>query len=409
MKKIATLALGILTAIGGFMDIGDLVTDALIGARFGLGMVWVTVVAVIGITLYSEMAGRVAAVTGRTTFDLVRERMGAQVALANLSASYLVNALTLVAELCGVALAFELATSVHYLLWVPLVAFLAFLIVWKMPFEHMERIYGVLGLALFVFVVAVWKLGPDWGAMWHDVTHPVIPNGEGRPTYMFYAIVMLGAQMTPYEVFFFSSGVVEHKWTKEDLGQIRFNNLVGYPIGGILAIAIQACAYLVLQPRGIQVEHLSQTVLPVVLALGKVGLAFAILGIVAATFGSVLETLLSSSYTVAHHFGWRWGKLEAPARAARFSTVMLVTLLGAAAFALTTINPITITVYSVYLGAVTLPFTYIPILVIANDRRYLGELRNGRLANSLGVVYLGLVTVAALLALPLLVATKAGL
>ncbi len=46
MKKILTIALGILTAIGGFMDIGDLVTDALIGARFGLAMVWVTVVAV---------------------------------------------------------------------------------------------------------------------------------------------------------------------------------------------------------------------------------------------------------------------------------------------------------------------------------------------------------------------------
>ncbi|MDQ3952090.1 MAG: divalent metal cation transporter, partial [Actinomycetota bacterium] len=197
MKQILTIALGVLTAIGGFMDIGDLVTDALIGARFGLGMVWVTVVAVVGITAYSEMCGRVAAATNRTVFDLVRERLGGRVALVNLAGSYLVNVLTLVAELCGVALAFELVTDVHYLLWVPLVAFLAFLVVWKMPFGTMERLYGVLGLALFVFVVAVWQLGPDWGQMAHDVTHPTIPDGEGRPTYLFYAIVMLGAQMTP--------------------------------------------------------------------------------------------------------------------------------------------------------------------------------------------------------------------
>lgn len=409
MKQILTLALGVLTAIGGFMDIGDLVTDALIGARFGLAMVWVTVVAVIGITVYSEMAGRVAAATGRTVFDLIRERMGARVALLNLTGSYLVNALTLVAELCGVALAFELATDVHYLLWVPLVALLAFLVVWKMPFEHMERIYGVLGLALFVFVFAVWQLGPDWGEMLHDATHPSIPSGEATPTYLFYAIVMLGAQMTPYEVFFFSSGVVEHSWTTKDLAQIRINNLVGYPIGGLLAIGIQAVAYLVLRPEGIQVSHLSQTVLPVVIAFGKLGFALAILGIVAATFGSVLETLLSAGYTVAHHFGWSWGKFEAPQRAARFSTVVIVTLLAATAFALTTIDPIKITIYAVYLGAATLPLTYIPILVVANDRRYLGEHANGRLANFLGIIYLFVVLAAALSAFPLLIATKGGL
>ncbi len=408
MKKLMALALGVLTAIGGFMDIGDLVTDALIGARFGLSMVWVTVVSVIGITVYSEMAGRVAAATNRTVFDLVRERMGARLALANVATSYVVLLITLVAELCGVALAFELASDVHYLLWVPLVALLAFLVFWKMPFEMMERLYGLLGLALFVFVVAVWQLGPDWGQMWRDVSTPSLPPGEALPTYFFYAVVMLGAQMTPYEVFFFSSGVVEHKWTRENLMEIRVNNLIGYPIGGALAIGIQAVAYLALQPRGIQVEHLSQTALPVVMAFGKLGLAFAIVGIVAATFGSVLETLLSSGYTVAHHFGWRWGKFERPVNAARFSTMVIVTLLIAAAIALTTIDPITITIYAVYLGAATLPFTYIPILIIANDRRYMKDLTNGRLANGLGTIYLFVVSAAAAAAIPLLIATKAG-
>jgi len=408
LKKILTLALGILTAIGGFMDIGDLVTDALIGARFGLNLVWVTVVAVIGITAYSEMAGRVAAVTERTVFDLVRERLGATAGLLNLSASYFVTALTLVAELCGVALAIQLATDVHYLLWVPLVAFLAFLVFWKMPFQPMERIYGVLGLSLFVFVIAIWQLDPDWGRMMHDVTHPQIPPGEGISTFAFYAIVMLGAQMTPYEVFFFSSGVVEHGWSAEKLGEIRVNNLIGYPIGGILAIGIQVAAYLVLQPRGIEVAHLSETVLPVVVAFGKLGLALAIIGIFAATFGSVLETLLSSGYTVAHHFGWRWGKFEAPVNASRFSVLVIVTLLGATAVALTAIDPIKLTIYAVYLGAATLPFTYIPILIVANDERYMGEHVNGRLANTVGTIYVFVVSAAAILALPLLIITKAG-
>lgn len=409
MKRILGAALGVFTAIGGFMDIGDLVTDALIGARFGLALVWVTVVAVIGITAYSEMAGRVAAITGRPVFDLVRERMGPRLALGNVVVSYLVNALTLVAEICGVALAIELLSDVHYLLWVPPAAFLAFVVLWKLKFEHMERLYGIVGLCLFVFVFAVWGIGPDWGGLLHEVTHPAIPTGEGFPTYAFYGIVMLGAQMTPYEVFFFSSGAVEHGWSASDLTDARINVFLGYPVGGALAIGIQATAALVLRPAGIQVEHLSQTVLPVVLTYGKVGFALAVLGIVAATFGSVMETLLSSSYTVAQHLGWDWGKAKKPVAASRFTALTIVTLLGACMVALTTLNPITITIYSVYLGAMTLPFTYVPILIVANDRGYVGDHVNGRLANGLGVTYLFIVTLAALAAVPLLIATKAGL
>ena len=409
MKRVLGAALGIFTAIGGFMDIGDLVTDALIGARFGFAMVWVTVLAVIGIIVYSEMAGRVAAVTHRPVFDLVRERLGPRFGLLNAVASYAVNAITLVAELCGVALGIELLTDVHYLLWVPPVALLAFVVFWRLPFEHMERLYGVVGLFLFVFVVAVWRLDPDWGTMWHEASHPTVPYGEGLPTYFFYAIVMLGAQMTPYEVFFFSSAAVEHKWTDKDLSDARLNVLIGYPIGGLLAIGIQATAALSLRPAGIQVEHLSQTTLPVVVAFGKIGLACAVLGIVAATFGSVLETLLSSGYTVAQNFGWTWGKSVHHDGASRFSSLVIVTLIGATGVALTTLNPITITVYAVYLGAATLPLTYIPILIVSNDRRYLGDKVNGKLANTLGVVFLLVVSAAALAALPLLIATKAGL
>ena len=117
MKKLFGVALGILTAIGGFVDIGDLVTSGLVGARFGLSLAWATVLGLVGICLFAEMSGRIAAVTSRGTFDLVRERLGPRAALANLVASFLVTGLTFTAEIGGVALSLELASSVNYLLW----------------------------------------------------------------------------------------------------------------------------------------------------------------------------------------------------------------------------------------------------------------------------------------------------
>ena len=76
MKNVFALMLGVLTAIGGFVDIGDLVTNGLVGARFGMSLAWVVVVGVVGICVFAEMGGRVAAVSGRATFDLIRERLG---------------------------------------------------------------------------------------------------------------------------------------------------------------------------------------------------------------------------------------------------------------------------------------------------------------------------------------------
>ena len=56
MKRLLSLTLGVLTAIGGFLDIGELVTGSLTGARFGLGLAWVVVLGVIAIMLYAEMS-----------------------------------------------------------------------------------------------------------------------------------------------------------------------------------------------------------------------------------------------------------------------------------------------------------------------------------------------------------------
>src|SRR4051794_41238800 len=99
---------------------GDLVANAETGARFGLALAWVVLVGVGGIVVYAEMAGRVTAVSGRPTFDLVRERLGARMGLANLAASFFINILTLVAEIAGMAVVIQLATDVNYLLWLPL-------------------------------------------------------------------------------------------------------------------------------------------------------------------------------------------------------------------------------------------------------------------------------------------------
>jgi Mn2+/Fe2+ NRAMP family transporter len=408
VKKFFAVALGILTAIGGFVDIGDLVTNAQVGARFGLSLGWVTIIGVVGICVFAEMSGRVAAVSGRATFDLVRERLGPRMGMANLLASMAVTLLTFVAEIGGVALSLQLVSSVNYLLLVPFVAFAVWLILWRARFSVMENVLGLFGLALVVFVVALWQLGPDWSQLLHQLAVVDKPADEQWRTWAYYAVALFGAAMTPYEVFFFSSGGVEEKWTAEDIGVMRANVLIGFPLGGTLSLAIAGCTAVVFGPLDVSVDTLGQVGLPVAVALGKIGLAVAIIGFVAATLGAACETGLSVGYSIAQFRGWQWGKYVRPEVAARFHLVLALSTIVATAVLLTTVDPILVTEASVVFSAVALPLTYFPILVVANDPDYMGQHANGRLANGLGTVFLCLILVAAVAAIPLMIITRMG-
>lgn len=408
MKKYLAVALGILTAIGGFVDIGDLVTNAVVGSRFGMSLAWVVVVGVVGICLFANMSARVAALSGAATFEVIRERLGPRAGVANLAASMFMTLMTLTAEIGGVALALQLASGVSEFAWIPVAALAVWLVLWRVKFQVLENVAGLFGLCLIVFAVALFLLGPDWGELTDQATH-IGPRGEETSlTYWYYAVALFGAAMTPYEVFFFSSGAVEERWTRRDLGVARANVLIGFPLGGLLSLAIAACAATFLLPQAIAVTSLPQVVMPVVEGGGRIALAVAIIGIVAATFGAALETALSLGYSLAQFSGWSWGKSHRPTEAARFHLTMIICIVIAVLVLATGVDPILVTEFSVVFSAVALPLTYLPILIVANDPLYVGSETNGRLVNALAMVYLVIICVAAVAAIPLLVLTGAG-
>lgn len=231
---------------------------------------------------------------------------------------------------------------------------------------------------------------------------------QRRHIYWYYVVALFGAAMTPYEVFFFSSGAVEEKWTVTDLSAARSNVLVGFPLGGLLSIAIAGCAAFVLSPAQIEVSTLSQVILPAAQAGGLLFVAIAIAGIAAATMGASLETALATGYAIAQYSGWPWGKYRRPIDAARFHLVLLVVMVVGALLLTSGVDPIKVTEYSVVFSAVALPLTYLPILIVANDPEYMDDKINGRLMNVAGLILLLMTVVVSVAAIPLLILTGGG-
>src|SRR5437660_6204268 len=170
--KIFQIALGILAAIGGFVDIGDLVFNVSAGATFVYQLLWVVVIGVVGSIVCAEMCGRVAAISGKAVFDTVRERLGFKVGLMALVSAQVVNLMTLTAEVGGAAICLQLLSGLPYR-WLIVIAGIAIaIVVWVTPFEWIERIFGYGGLCLLVFAVAALKLHP----VWHAVGHGFVPH-----------------------------------------------------------------------------------------------------------------------------------------------------------------------------------------------------------------------------------------
>ncbi|GAA4903914.1 Mn2+/Fe2+ NRAMP family transporter [Stackebrandtia albiflava] len=408
MKKLLTLALAILSAVGGFVDIGDVVAGGTIGARYGLALLWVLILGVIGVACYAEMAGRVVAVSGRPLFDLVRERLGPTAALWNLLATMFVTLLTLGAQIGGIALVIELASDIPHVVWVIPIGLVVWFVLWRVKFQTIESVFGFAGLTILVFALSIWWLDPNWSELFAQATRPAPPAGEPVPTYFYHAVALFASAMTPYTVLFFSSGGVEEGWKPSQLRQQRLNVMLGFPLGGVLSLGIMAAAAVALEPTGMDVSTLGQIMLPVALAFGVVGVAAALLGFLGATLGATFEAALSCGYALGQYFGWTWGKRVAPERAARFHVSLMVSLAIAVLFIQTGVDPILVTEYSLLFSAVALPLTYLPVLVVANDRTYMGEHVNGRFGNFVGVSMLVVVVVAAVTAIPLMIGTGMG-
>jgi Mn2+/Fe2+ NRAMP family transporter len=128
----------------------------------------------------------------------------------------------------------------------------------------------------------------------------------------------------------------------------------------------------------------------------------------AAYAGAAIETAFSNAYNIAQFFGWPWGKFERPRNAALFTLSWIATLLVAVAIMETGVDPIAIVEYSIVFSVVILPLTYLPTLLAARDREIMGRYANGALADVLGAVFLALITVAAIAAIPLLILTHGG-
>ena len=399
MKKAMTLALGIVTSVGGFFDAGNIATCVQAGASFRLQLLWAMILATILVIFLIEMAGRFAAVSGKAVPDAIREHFGFTFWSVPFLLLTVMHVLVLAVEIGGIAFALHLVTGLPLPLLVVPVAVLIWIFLWRSTFSTIENSTSLLGLVTLCFAVAAWRHHPPLRQVLAG-SLPSLPSHDALH-YWFIAVSLIGAVIAPYLLYFYSSGAVEDEWDASYVPVNRVVAVVGMGFGSIISIGAIIVAGAVLGPRGIHVNDYHQAALMLTEAFPYWGYVLFAVSVAIACLGAAVEVALATSYTVAQTFGWNWGEDLRPTEDARFCLVYTGAILLASLIMVAGVEPLKLTVVTMALNAAVLPVVAFPMLLLMNDRKLLGDHANGVFSNVVTVATVAITFLLAIVSIPL--------
>ena len=226
--------------------------------------------------------------------------------------------------------------------------------------------------------------------------------------FSYFGVAILSAVMFPYEAYFYSSGGIEEGWGPKDLTTNRVTTTVGFCLGSLLAITILASSAQLFGPALVGPQEPGTTALEAAIPFGRAGLLVALVGMLMAVGGAAVETCMANAYAVSQFFGWEWGRHKKPWLAPRFTLAWIAFMLLSLAIVLTGADVMTLVEYAVLFSIIVLPLTYLPLMLLAGDKGYMGQHANKWLAKGLGWIYFVIVCVAAAAAIPLYLMTSGG-
>ena len=399
MSAIVDVILGIVTSIGGFIEVGSISTSAQAGAEFGFQLLWAIGVATVMLAVMIEMSGRLAAVSRHTIDAAVRERFGISFQWVPLAAELAIDTLLLAAELGGAAIAVKLLTGIGFLWWILPIGFLVWLVLVLCGFSVIEYGLGLLGLVTLSFVYAAYRLQPST----HDLVRSLVPTMPHHDIvrYMFLSVSILGATVSPYLLNFYSSGTVEEKLTEKELWVNSTTAYLGICFGGTVSMAVLVTSAMVLGPQHITVDSYDQAALMLVPVFHRWAIALFACSLGIGCFGASVEIALNAAYAFSQALGWTWGASKPRPDAARFSSVFTLVTIAGVCVALIGFDPLRLTMISLALTVVIMPVVVLPFLALMNDSRYVNKHTSGPIGNTFLAALTVLGAVLAIVVVPL--------
>jgi Mn2+/Fe2+ NRAMP family transporter len=228
-----------------------------------------------------------------------------------------------------------------------------------------------------------------------------VPTFRSDPAYIFLIVGLLGTTITPYIQIFQQSSLVEKGVARRHYGPERIDAYVGAIFSNLMSISMIVATAATLYVAGTRdvssAADAARALEPVVGSAAKMLFGIGLLGATLLA-GAVLP--LATAYAVSEAFGAPKGvNLDFRRGKVFFSLFTALVVVGATMALIPNIPVMKLLVGVQVLNGILLPIILVFILLLINDKRLTGELKNTRRNNMLGVGTLILITTAVLVML----------
>lgn len=392
-KWLAILGPGLIATSAG-NDAGGIATYSSAGAKFGYQLIWVMLVLIISYAVVQEMCSRLGAATGRGLLDLIRERFGVGWTLFAIGIIIVANGGVTITEFVGVGAASELLGVSRYIS-VPIAAVALWYLIIFGSYSRVEKAFLLMTLVFFSYPIAAILSNPDWSAVAKGAFVPTIRLDS---EYIFLLVGLMGTTMSPYIQVFQQSSIVERGASRKRYGQEKLDSYFGSTFSNLMSIAMIIATAATLYVAGLRdVETAADAARALEPVAGNSAMTLFAIGLLGASLlaGGVLP--LATSYAISEAFGIPKGvSLDYRRGKVFFGLFTAFIVLGAVVALVPNIPIFPLLIAIQVLNGVLLPVILIFILILTNDERLMGSLRNGWINNTLGWATIALVTTAVL-------------
>ena len=375
---LAILGPGLIVMVGD-NDAGAFGTYTQAGQNYGTTLLWTLLLLVPVLYVNQEMVLRLGAVTGVGHARLILERFGRFWGAFSVIDLFLLNALTIVTEFIGIALALDyLGLSKE--LGVVAAAAVIIAAAGTGDFRRFERFSLLLVFGSLLLIPVVIWVHPPIGQIAHDLVVPQLP-AHGKPSEVILLIIaIVGTTVAPWQLFFQQSYVIDKRITPRFMRYERADLLIGIllvMIGAVAMMAFAAAAF-----AGHPEFGNFQDAGAVAAGLGKyvghiAGVFFAVALIDASVIGAMAVSL-STAYAIGDVLTLRHSLHRKPKEAKAFYGVYGGLVALAAALVLVPGTPLGLLTNAVQtLAGVLLPSATVFLLLLCNDHAVLGPRVNG--------------------------------
>lgn len=374
---------GIITAFAD-NDAGGIATYASAGAKYGYSLIFVMIISTVFLVIAQEISARTGAATGRGLADLIREQYGVRWALFAMSVLMVANLGTTVSEFSGIATAFEILGVSKYIS-VPLVAFIIWWLVIKTDYEKIEKIFFLLCLTFFSYVISGVMVNPPWKEV---MIQSITPTFSPSPDFLLLAIGVIGTTITPWGQFFVQASVVDKGITAKNYRYTRWDVLIGSFFTGFIAFFIIVATAATLYANHIPIETTKDVALALKPLAGEYASLLFGFGLLGASVLAAFVLPLSTSYAVCEAFGFEHGISKSYREAPFFfGLYTVIIILGAAIVLWPGLSLYHVLLFTQVINGVLLPPILIFMVLIASKKSIMGEYVNTPFYNGVAWIF----------------------